>query len=118
LELWRLRTQTLVPICSQPREGDTNATICQAIQNAQGLSVYYDIYTHVVEVHAYGRTDDGHDIMRVYQIGGCSQSGKHGWKLMRLDETRSIQLLDQCSNARQPKHRRGDKAMHQIHSEV
>lgn len=95
-----------------------NLVICQAIRDARCLSVHYDGYTRTVEVHAYGRTAEGNDIMRVYQVAGMSNSGELGWKIMRLDETRAIQLLAEGSRAPRNGYRRGDKAMQRIYCEV
>ena len=50
--------------------------------------------------------------MRVFQVRGGSVHGERiGWKLLRLDETRGIAILDERSSAPRPGYKSNDKAM-------
>lgn len=57
--------------------------------------------------------------MRVWQLRGGSVSGERsGWKLLRLDETRGLRILDEASQAPRRDYRKGDKAISRIISQV
>jgi len=96
-----------------------STTACEAIAKKRCLEIAYDGYRRVVEVHACGLTSEGHHVMRVWQLrGGSVHNEPIGWKLLRLDETRGLSLLDEKSAAPRPKYRRGDRAMAQIFCQV
>ena len=85
-------------------------TACEAVTKGLCLEVRYDGYVRVVEVHACGYTHEGHAIMRVWQVRGGSVSGERsGWKLLRLDEARTLSVLVEASQAPRQGYRRGDK---------
>lgn len=89
-----------------------NQSICQAISEKRLLSLSYHWGHRVVEPHAYGLNDNGHELLRVYQVSGASDSGKpSGWKLLRLDEVANIQLLDDFFHEPRQGYKRGDKAL-------
>ena len=94
-------------------------TACQALQEKRRLEIRYDGYTRVVEVHACGITSDGNAVMRVWQVRGGSGSGERsGWKLLRLDETRGLELLSEASEAPRSGYIRNDKAMTRIRCQL
>jgi hypothetical protein len=73
-------------------------TACEALKTARRLEIRYDGYHRIVEVHAVGNSREGAPLMRVWQVRGGSTSGESaGWKLLRLDETRALSLLDEPS---------------------
>lgn len=76
------------------------------------LSISYNGYARIVEVHAVGVTRAGNRVMRVWQVSGGSSSGEPvGWKLMSVNEAHSLALTEQRSQAPREGYRRGDKAM-------
>jgi hypothetical protein len=88
---------------------------CEALNSGRCLELRYDGYTRVVEVHAVGTSTAGNPVMRVWQVRGGSVSNEPvGWKLMRLDEARSVQVLDEKSAAPRPGYKPGDKGMTSI----
>jgi len=90
-----------------------------ALKSARRLEIRYGGYTRVVEVHACGYTPNGYAVIRVWQVRGGSVSGERaGWKLLRLDETRGLQILDEPSEAPRPQYRRGDRDMVRILGQV
>jgi len=96
-----------------------NATICDAIREQLCLELSYDGYARVVEPHAYGVTKAGNAVVRVWQVrGGSAHNERAGWKLLRVDETRAIKLLDEKSQAPRPGYKHGDKAMQRIYCQV
>ncbi|MEZ5681624.1 MAG: hypothetical protein R3E14_10055 [Erythrobacter sp.] len=79
------------------------------------LSLTYNEYSRIVEVHAVGVSAAGNRLMRVFQVSGGSASGETvGWKLMRLDATSNLVVTDQVSKAPRPLYKRGDRAMKRI----
>jgi hypothetical protein len=95
------------------------STAAEAVATSRRLELRYDGYTRVVEVHACGYTAEGNAVMRVWQVRGGSTSGERtGWKLLRLDEARALDLLDEVSKAPRPGYRRGDGAMARIVRQV
>ena len=91
------------------------AVACQALQSGHCLEVRYDGYVRIVEVHACGWTKEGHAVMRVWQVrGGSVSSEPVGWKLLRLDETVGLALLNELSAAPRQSYKRGDRAIKRI----
>ena len=89
------------------------------MQKGLVLEIRYDGYTRDVEVHAVGRSTAGHEVMRVWQVRGGSVSNESvGWKLLRLDETVGLALLNEKSLAPRPGYRRDDPAMQQTFCQI
>jgi hypothetical protein len=94
-------------------------TACEALQSGKRLEIRYDGYSRVVEVHAVGCSSEGAPLMRVWQVRGGSSSGERaGWKLLRLDETRGVGLIDEPSEAPRHGYKRGDSAMARITCQI
>lgn len=92
---------------------------CDALRQGKRLELRYDGFTRIVEVHAVGTSEEGHDLMRVWQVRGGSVSNERiGWKLFRLDETFSPHLTDEKSEAPRKGYKRGDKAMRFITCQI
>ncbi len=95
-----------------------NDIIVQAIQEQRELELRYSGYFRTVEPHAYGRDKDGDEILRCYQVsGGSVSSEKIGWKILKVHEIFSLNLLKEKFNARTG-YKRGDKAMEYIFSQL
>lgn len=84
---------------------------CEAVRQRKRLELRYDGYVRVVEVHVVGRSTEGHDLMRVWQVRGGSRSEPVGWKLLRLDEALSAHVLDEQAQVPRVGYKRDDKAM-------
>ena len=94
-------------------------TACEALRAGKRLNVIYDVYSCVVETHAVGTSKNGRIIARVWQVrGGSTGSEPAGWKLLRLDEARVIELLDEVSAAPRPGYEREDKDIVRIHCQI
>jgi hypothetical protein len=87
------------------------------LQNKLLRLVYHgDVRT--VEVHAVGFSTANNPVARVWQVSGGSSSGENvGWKLLRLDEVISAEILDQGSNAPRPGYNRNDRAFKIINAQ-
>jgi len=66
--------------------------ICLAIDSRSVISFYYNGGTREVEPFCYGvHKSTGNEVLRGYQVGGCSESGESvGWKLFQVDEISSL----------------------------
>lgn len=93
-------------------------TPCEALKTSRCLLIQYDGYTRVVEVHAVGYSRENNAIMRVWQVRGGSSTNTTGWKLLRLDETLALQLLDEKSCAPRNEYKRNDEAMVRITCQI
>jgi len=92
--------------------------ICDAITKHLLLDLRYHGYGRTVEPHAYGRDRNGDEVMRCYQIAGGSESGEPaGWKLLKVAEIYSIQVLKQTFTPRLD-YRRNDRAMERIYCQI
>lgn len=93
--------------------------IVTAIENAKCLELSYGGFKRLVEVHSYGVTSEGNDVIRVWQVSGGSVSNERtGWKLLRIDEARSINLTDIKSEAPRHGYKRDDKGMTRIYCQI
>ena len=88
------------------------SNICDAIRNRQLLRLNYNWGYRTVEPHAYGLNDNGHELLRVYQVAGASESGEpRGWKLLRVDEIHGLAILEENFSGPRQGYKRGDKAL-------
>jgi len=97
-----------------------NPAICQAIQNRKLLQISYKWGYRTVEPHAYGRNDNGHDLLRVYQVSGQSDSDEPiGWKLLNCADITGLHVLEQSFSGPRLGYKPRDKAMNQrIYCEI
>jgi predicted DNA-binding transcriptional regulator YafY len=93
-------------------------SIIQAVQNQQLLRFNYDGGERVVEPHCYGQTSKGNDAIRAFQVRGYSSSGTLGWRLFKLSEATSIEVLEEAFENPRSDYKRGDKGMSVIYAEV
>ena len=89
-----------------------NSTICTAIRERRLIQLSYHWGHRVVEPHAYGLNENGHELLRVFQTSGASDSGKPaGWKLLRADEITGMRVLEDHFAGARSGYSRGDKAL-------
>ena len=94
-------------------------TLRKAIHTRRCVELRYDGFRRLVEVHAYGVTHKGHEVLRVWQVsGGSVHDEEVGWKLLRLDETSGVSLAPETSQAPRKGYRKGDTAMLVINCQV
>ncbi len=100
------------PYVEQQREIPMLEQIKAAIRDRNLLRIDYHPGFRTVEPHTVGRGSDGHLLLRVFQRGGASASGENErWKLFRVDQMRSLVVLDEVFDGPHPGYRKGDKAM-------
>jgi hypothetical protein len=96
-----------------------NQVILSAIANKAVLRLEYHGFYRVVEPHAYGVNDLGHELLRCYQTSGGSESHEQqGWKLLLLSETYSISQSGATFAGARQDYKRGDKAMSRIYAQL
>jgi hypothetical protein len=92
---------------------------CEALKLGCCLELRYDGFARVVEVHAVGTSTAGNPVMRVWQVrGGSVHNEPVGWKLMRLDEARSVVITKERSQAPRAGYKPGDKGMTTIRCQL
>jgi len=70
-----------------------------------------------IEIYAYGKSKAGHDVVRVYQIGGDTKTIQPGWKLFRTDRMNNfIKLGGEFNEPRKLFNPNGDKEMIEIYN--
>lgn len=94
--------------------------IVHAIQNKETFTFVYDGFKRTVEPHTVGYSKDHNLIMRAFQTGGHSSSGKMGWKLYSLSGIEDQILFREAAVAETPRpgFKAGDSAMLHIVAEV
>lgn len=90
---------------------NVNQLIFEAIRSKTVLELRYHGYSRLVEPHAYGLDKHDEPILRAYQVSGGSESGERsGWKLLKVDEIRSLHATGTRFVPR-PDYRLNDEAM-------
>jgi hypothetical protein len=88
---------------------------CEALRQARVLKIRHGGLDRWVEIHAVGRSREGPDVMRCWQVrAGGTPSPTVGWKLIRLDEASQPRLTNEASAAPRTGYRRDDRDMIEI----
>lgn len=96
-----------------------NQTIINAINNMEVLSFTYKGNSRVVEPHAYGMGSDGDDLLRAYQVGGYSSSGRlPKWRLFEVNEIDNLSPTGEKFNGARPNYHRNDQVMDRIYAQL
>jgi hypothetical protein len=96
-----------------------NQTIINAINNMEILSFTYKGNHRIVEPHAYGMGSDGDDLLRAYQVGGYSSSGRlPKWRLFEVNEIDNLSLTGEKFDGVRPNYNRNDKVMDRIYAQL
>lgn len=90
-----------------------------ALHGAACLQLQYDGFVRVVEVHAVGISTAGNPCMRVYQVRGGSVSNEPvGWKMMTLDKSFTMHVIEEASQAPRPGYAKNDRGMSKIYAQL
>jgi len=96
-----------------------NQTIINAINNMEVLNFTYKGHPRVVEPHAYGMGSDGDDLLRAYQVGGYSSSGRlPKWRLFEVNKLYNLSPTGEKFNEARPDYHRNDQAMDHIYAQL
>jgi predicted DNA-binding transcriptional regulator YafY len=92
-----------------------NTTVCQAIRERRVVSFHYDGGQRLVEPFCHGISTAGHEVLRGYQTGGYSSSGRlPAWRLFRLDEVSELTITSSIFDGTRPGYNSRDSAMTQV----
>ena len=96
-----------------------NTAICDAISKRAVIQFYYDGGTRTVEPHCHGTSTAGNEVLRGYQSGGYSESGKQvEWKLFDVSKISSLSQTGNTFPQNRPFYNPTDKAMSVVHCHV
>ncbi len=96
-----------------------NQTIINAINNMEILSFTYKDNYRVVEPHAYGMGSDGDGLLRAYQVGGYTSSGKlPEWRLFEVNKIYNLSPTGEKFNGARPNYHRNDQVMDHIYAQL
>lgn len=96
-----------------------NVRICNAIRDRKIIRFSYSGGFRNVEPFCHGISTVGNDVLRGWQIGGYSESGKpQGWKLFRMDAISNLTITDEAFEGRRPRYNPNDSAMTTIYCHV
>lgn len=91
-----------------------NTNIENAVRNMKCIEFYYEGFPRIAEPHCFGISTKGNYVIRAFQIGGTSSSGKLGWRLFDIHKIENLIILDEYFQATRPGYSRGDKNMQRI----
>lgn len=96
-----------------------NTAICDAISKRAVVQFYYDGGMRTVEPHCHGTSTAGNEVLRGYQSGGYSESGKQvEWKLFDVSKISSLSQTGNTFPQNRPFYNPADKAMSVVHCHV
>lgn len=93
-----------------------NSKICEAINSKRVIQFDYNGGMWLVEPFCYGISSKGNEILRGYQTGGYSESGKpEGWKLFDLSKVSGLEITNISFEGIRPDYNPNDRAMVRIY---
>lgn len=96
-----------------------NQTIINAIKNMEVLSFIYEGNPRIVESHTYGMSSGGDDLLRAYQVGGYSSSGKlPKWRLFEVNKIYNLSPTGEKFNGVRPGYHRNAQVMDYIYAQL
>lgn len=95
-----------------------DSSICRAMFERTLLTLSFKYGTGVVEPYCFGRTKDGNDLLRAYQVRGASEGGEPaGWRLFRFEDIVAMAVSDEPFFPR-AEFRRNERVFEQIHCQL
>ena len=86
-----------------------------ALKNGVCLSLHYEEFSRLVEVHTVGVDERERHVASVYQVSGASKSNEPiGWKLLLLQDATGATLTTDKSAAPRPGYQRDAKQFTRI----
>ncbi|MBN1693348.1 MAG: hypothetical protein JW845_07330 [Dehalococcoidales bacterium] len=96
-----------------------NQIICDAINNRKILMFTYHTHPRVIQPHAYGLSLRRHEVIRGYQVGGTSGSGRIPcWRLFEVNEIIALIVTQEHFLSEANGYARGDKDISTIFCEL
>lgn len=92
-----------------------NASVCEGIRNRKVTRFYYDGGSRTVEPHCHGVSTANNEVLRAWETGGFSRSGKPmGWRMFTIDNMSDIVVTDEVFLANRPDYTPDDSGMSTI----
>ena len=96
-----------------------NQIFCDAIKNRNILEFTYKGHYRVVEPHAYGLSLRGNEMLRCFQVGGTSHSGKVPcWRPILVSQITSLVVTEKHFEDVRDGYKKGDRGMSKIFCEL
>ena len=93
--------------------------IAEAIRNRFVLTFSYHGHHRVVEPHTYGMDGKGHMVLRAYQIGGTSGSGRiPAWRIFHEADILSLATTEAKFASAAPDYVANDPFFSTIHAQI
>jgi len=100
------------------RKPTLDSGICRAMFERRLLTLTFKHGTGVVEPYCFGRTKEGNDVLRAYQVRGASEDAEPtGWKLFRFEDIVAMALTDKPFFPR-AEFRRNERVFDRIHCQI
>lgn len=94
-------------------------TLVEAINTRAILQLRYKGVVRVVEPHAYGINEPGHEVLSCYQISGGSNSSRSSpWKLLLIDEILDLTVTQENFSGARPEYVRNSKSFTRIFAQL
>jgi hypothetical protein len=92
-----------------------NTSICDAINRRLILKFVYRGLSRIVEPHCHGTGRANNEVLRAFQIGGESESGRAiGWKLFDVDQISGLVASSEVFTGTRPGYNPADSHMTSI----
>jgi hypothetical protein len=91
---------------------------CDALRAGKCLSITYDGYTRLVEVHAVGTTKDGNPVLRAWQRHSTKPGFVPQFRLFRLDHAWTFAVSNELSQAPRRGYKRDDSHIAVIRCQI
>jgi len=97
-----------------------NQQIFNAIKEMRVIKFYYEGNQRIVQPHAYGiHKNTNNEVLRAYQVGGYSSSGKiPGWRLYIVNKISNLEITNETFDNPAPEYRKNDSAILQIYCQL
>jgi hypothetical protein len=93
--------------------------IYEAVEHRHLIQVYYRGYFRIVEPHVYGCDMRKQDVLKVYQLAGCNELGRHvGWKWFAVSRMDAVTVLSTSFSATRSEDGLRPKALQRIYCEA
>lgn len=105
-------------------EAVANGDIIYAIEHQQVIRFYYEGDENTPsgvrsgEVYAFGRSKDGNDIVRIYQLRGATSSYNMEFKTFRVDKMSNIEFVREFYRPRPNFNPNDDRSMDKVYKIV
>ena len=93
-----------------------NQIICDAIAHRRCLSFSYEGRPRIVEPYVHGRSKEGVNLLRAYQIAGLSKSSPMlSWRLFEVSKMSALSASEDTFQGTRSAYNPADPAMERIY---